>query len=127
MVRVKNSVSAHNRHKKILRQASGYYGARSRTYRVAYQSVIKSKQYAYRDRRQKKRMFRQLWINRINIASRQYGLTYSCLINSLHKSSVNINRKMLSELAVLDKTAFLEFVNKAKFYLKNTHIKTITV
>lgn len=123
MVRVKGSVTARNRHKKILQQASGYYGARSRTYRIAYQSVIKSKQYSYRDRRQKKRIFRQLWISRINAASRQYGIPYNHFINSLHKSSIYINRKMLSELAVFDKTAFLEFINKAKVFLKDTDNK----
>lgn len=118
MVRVKRGVTARNKHKKVLKQASGYYGARSRTYRVAYQSIIKSGQYSYRDRRQKKRIFRQLWINRINAAARQHGLTYSCFIDSLYKSSVYINRKMLSEIAINDEVAFIEFINKAKLYLK---------
>lgn len=126
MVRVTNSVVARNKHKKILRQASGYYGARSRTYRVAYQSVIKSKQYSYRDRKQKKRIFRQLWINRINAASRKYGLSYSCLINNLHKSSIKINRKMLSELAIFDTAAFLEFVNRVKLSINNVNIEKIS-
>lgn len=125
MVRVRRGVTAHYRHKKILQQAAGYYGARSRTYRVAYQSVIKSGQYAYRDRRQKKRLFRRLWINRINAVSRQYGLSYSCLINSLYKSSIHINRKILSELAIFDKSAFLTLINKAKLYLEDTKNKKI--
>lgn len=126
MVRVKNSVPAHNRHKKVLHQASGYYGARSRTYRVAYQSIIKSGQYSYRDRRQKKRTFRKLWISRINAASRQFGLSYSCLINCLHKSSIYINRKVLSELAVFDESAFLIFINKAKLYLEKSKNKNLS-
>lgn len=126
MARVKKGVTAHNRHKKILQQASGYYGARSRTYRIAYQAVIKSGQYSYRDRRQKKRLFRRLWINRINAASRQYGIPYNYLINYLHKSSIYINRKMLSELAIFDKSAFAVFIEKLKNNLNKTkdHILT---
>lgn len=112
MTRVKNSVTAHNRHKKILKKASGYYGARSRTYRIAYQSVLKSGQYSYRDRRQKKRLFRRLWINRINAAARQYGMSYNYLINRLNKSSICINRKILSEIATFDKTTFSNLINK---------------
>lgn len=127
MARVTNAVSARNRHKKILKQASGYYGARSRTYRTGYQSIIKAGQYAYRDRRQKKRVFRQLWISRINSTSRQYELSYNQLINGLNKSSIYINRKMLSEVAMFDKTAFLMYVNKAKQYLKSTQIKSKTL
>lgn len=119
MVRVKTGVIARNKHKKILKKASGYYGARSRTYRTAYQAVIKSGQYSYRDRRQKKRLFRKLWISRINAASRQYGVSYNCFINGLYKSSIQMNRKMLAELAMFDKTAFFMFVKKAKVYLRN--------
>ncbi|URJ28400.1 50S ribosomal protein L20 [Candidatus Blochmannia vicinus (nom. nud.)] len=117
MTRVKNSVVAHARHKKILKQAAGYYGARSRTYRIAYQSVIKSGQYSYRDRRRKKRLFRRLWINRINAASRTSGISYNYLINGLHKSDIYINRKMLAEIAVCDKETFSILVNKVKIGL----------
>lgn len=120
MTRVKNSVVAHNRHKKILKKASGYYGARSRTYRVAYQAVLKSGQYSYRDRRQKKRLFRKLWINRINAASRQYDISYNSLIDGLNKSAIYINRKMLSEIAMFDKETFAILINKIKAHLKNT-------
>lgn len=119
MVRARSSVTAHSKHKKILQKASGYYGARSRTYRVAYQAVIKSGQYSYRDRRQKKRLFRRLWISRINAISRQYGISYSYLINNLRKSSIHINRKILAELAVLDKETFVIFINKIMNNLKN--------
>lgn len=119
MVRVKHSVASHNRHKKILKKASGYYGARSRTYRVAYQAVMRSGQYSYRDRRQKKRLFRRLWISRINAASRQYGMSYNHFINGLNKSFIYINRKMLSELAILDKKTFLMLINKSKIHYKN--------
>ncbi|WP_044026129.1 50S ribosomal protein L20 [Candidatus Blochmanniella vafra] len=113
MTRVKNSIIARARHKKILKQASGYYGARSRTYRVAYQSILKSGQYSYRDRRQKKRLFRKLWINQINAASRQYGITYNILINALRKSSININRKILAKLAQSDKVSFFSIIKNS--------------
>lgn len=93
MARVKRGVIARARHKKILKQAKGYYGARSRVYRVAFQAVIKAGQYAYRDRRQRKRQFRQLWIARINAAARQNGISYSKFINGLKKASVEIDRK----------------------------------
>lgn len=119
MTRVKNSVTAHNRHKKVLKLAAGYYGARSRTYRVAYQAVLKSGQYSYRDRRQKKRLFRKLWINRINAASRQYGVTYNYLINGLNKSAIRINRKMLSEIALFDQATFYNLIIKIKKNLEN--------
>lgn len=122
MVRVKSSVAAHYKHKKILKKTAGYYGARSRTYRIAHQAVIKSGQYSYRDRRQKKRLFRRLWISRINAASRQHGLSYNCFINGLQTASIHINRKMLSELAIFDKTAFFMFVKKSKVCLKNDYI-----
>ncbi|MBU3825114.1 50S ribosomal protein L20 [Oceanisphaera sp. W20_SRM_FM3] len=114
MARVKRGVTARARHKKVLKQAKGYYGARSRVYRVAVQAVTKAGQYAYRDRRQKKRQFRQLWIARINAASRQNGLSYSRFINGLKKASVEIDRKILADIAVHDKTTFSALVNKAK-------------
>ena len=94
------------RRKKILKQAKGYYGARSRSYRVARQAVIKAGQYAYRDRRQRKRQFRALWITRINAAAREHGLSYSRFINGLDKAGIAIDRKVLAELAVEDKAAF---------------------
>jgi large subunit ribosomal protein L20 len=114
MARVKRGVVARARHKKVLKQAKGYYGARSRVYRVAVQAVTKAGQYAYRDRRQKKRQFRQLWIARINAASRQNGLSYSRFINGLKKASVEIDRKILSDIAVHDKVAFTALVAAAK-------------
>ncbi|AZU48089.1 large subunit ribosomal protein L20 [Aeromonas sp. BIGb0405] len=97
-----------------MKAAKGYYGARSRVYRVAVQAVTKAGQYAYRDRRQKKRQFRQLWIARINAAARQNGLSYSRLINGLKKASIEIDRKILSDIAVHDKLAFTALVEKAK-------------
>ena len=102
------------RHKKVLNQAKGYYGARSRVYRVAFQAVIKAGQYAYRDRRQRKRQFRQLWIARINAASRMNGLSYSRFFVGLKKASVEIDRKILADIAVYDKAAFTALVSKAK-------------
>ena len=114
MARVKRGVVARARHKKVLKQAKGYYGARSRVYRVAFQAVPKAGQYAYRDRRAKKRTFRQLWIARINAASRQNGLSYSRFINGLKKTSVEIDRKILADIAVYDQVAFAALVEKAK-------------
>ncbi|WNO60662.1 50S ribosomal protein L20 [Rheinheimera sp. MMS21-TC3] len=114
MPRVKRGVTARARHKKVLNQAKGYYGARSRVYRVAFQAVIKAGQYAYRDRRQRKRQFRQLWIARINAASRMNGLTYSRFIAGLKKASIEIDRKILADIAVYDKVAFTALVGKAK-------------
>ena len=114
MARVKRGVVARARHKKVLKQAKGYYGARSRVYRVAFQAVTKAGQYAYRDRRAKKRTFRQLWIARINDASRQNGLSYSRFINGLKKTSVEIDRKILADIAVYDQVAFAALVEKAK-------------
>ena len=114
MARVKRGVIARARHKKVLKQAKGYYGARSRVYRVAFQAVTKAGQYAYRDRRNKKRQFRQLWIARINAASRQNGLSYSRFINGLKKASIEIDRKILADIAVFDKAAFAVLVEKAK-------------
>lgn len=114
MARVKRGVVARARHKKVLKQAKGYYGARSRVYRVAVQAVTKAGQYAYRDRRNKKRQFRQLWIARINAAARQNGMSYSRFINGLKKASVEIDRKILSDIAVHDKAAFTALVDAAK-------------
>jgi large subunit ribosomal protein L20 len=106
MARVKRGVTARARHKKILKLAKGYYGARSRVYRVAKQAVIKAGQYAYRDRKQKKRQFRALWIVRINAAARQFGISYSRLINGLNKANVAIDRKVLADMAVRDIESF---------------------
>ena len=106
MARVKRGVVAKARHKKILRQAKGYYGARSRTYKVAKQAVIKAGQYAYRDRRQRKRQFRALWITRINAAARQHGLSYSRLVNGLKLADIQVDRKVLADIAVHDPEAF---------------------
>ncbi|GAA4503137.1 50S ribosomal protein L20 [Pseudaeromonas paramecii] len=114
MPRVKRGVTARARHKKVMKAAKGYYGARSRVYRVAKQAVTKAGQYAYRDRRQKKRQFRQLWIARINAASRQNGLSYSRFIDGLKKASIEIDRKILSDIAVHDKATFTALVEKAK-------------
>ncbi len=114
MPRVKRGVVARRRHKKILKQAKGYYGARSRVFRVAKQAVTKAGQYAYRDRRQRKRQFRALWIARINAASRVNGLSYSRFIAGLKKASVEIDRKVLADLAVHEKSAFAAIVAKAK-------------
>ncbi len=114
MARVKSGKTARNRHKKIMKEAKGYYGARSRTYRSAFQAVIKASQYAYRDRRQRKRQFRQLWIARINAAARQSGLSYSKFINGLKKASIEIDRSILADIAIFDKAAFIKLTEKAK-------------
>lgn len=114
MPRVKRGVTARRRHKKILSQAKGYYGARSRIYRVAVQAVTKAGQYAYRDRKVKKRTFRQLWIARINAQSRAEGITYSQFINGLKKSGIELDRRVLADMAIHDKEAFAELANKAK-------------
>ncbi len=114
MPRVKRGVTAHARHKKVLDQAKGYYGARSKVYRVAKQAVIKAGQYAYRDRRQRKRQFRALWIARINAAARLHGLSYSRLIAGLNKAGIEIDRKILAELAFDNEPAFGTLVEQAK-------------
>ena len=114
MPRVKRGVTARARHKKVLKLAKGYYGARSRVYRVAKQAVIKAGQYAYRDRKQRKRQFRALWIVRINAAARLYGIPYSRLINGLTKANVAIDRKVLADIAVRDIDAFGEIAKIAK-------------
>ena len=114
MARVKRGVQAHARHKKVMDKAKGYYGARRKVYRVAKQAVIKAGQYAYRDRRQRKRQFRALWIARINAAARENGLSYSRMINGLSKAGVEIDRKVLADLAVFEKGAFSALAEKAK-------------
>ena len=114
MPRVKRGVVARRRHKKVLKQAKGYYGARSRIFRVAKQAVTKAGQYAYRDRRQRKRQFRSLWITRINAQSRANGLSYSRLINGLRKADIQLDRRVLADLAVHDKPAFAAIVEQAK-------------
>ena len=114
MPRVKRGVQAHARHKKVLDKAKGYYGARRKVYRVAKQAVIKAGQYAYRDRRQRKRQFRALWIARINAAARENGMSYSRFINGLTKAGIEIDRKVLADLAVFDAQAFSALAEKAK-------------
>lgn len=114
MPRAKNNVAAHRRHKKILRLAKGNYGGRSRLYRTARETVQKGMAYAYRDRRNRKRDFRRLWIIRINAAARQNGLSYSAFINGLTKAGVSLNRKMLADIAVKDSTAFAELAETAR-------------
>ena len=114
MTRVKRGVTAKARHKKVLKQAKGYYGARSRVYRVAKQAVIKAKQYAYRDRKQRKRQFRSLWIVRINAAARENGLSYSQFINGMNKAGIVLDRRVLADLAVHEKDAFAALVEQAK-------------
>ena len=114
MPRVKRGVIARARHKKVLKAAKGYRGRRKNVYRVAKQAVMKAGQYAYRDRRQKKRQFRTLWIARINAASRECGLTYSRFMNGLKKAAIEVDRKVLADLAVFDKAAFGQFVEIAK-------------
>lgn len=114
MPRVKRGVTAKARHKKVLKRAKGHYGARSRVYRVAKQSVIKAGQYAYRDRRQRKRQFRTLWNIRINAAARECGLSYSRLINGLQKAAIAIDRKILADIAMNDKVGFAAIAEKAK-------------
>ena len=114
MPRAKSSVVSRNRHRKILKLAKGYRGSRSKVYRVAKQAVMKALAYAYRDRRQKKRDFRKLWIARINAATRMNGMSYSRFINGLKKAGVEVNRKMLADLAVNDANAFTQLVQVAK-------------
>lgn len=114
MPRVKRGVTARKKHKKVLKKAKGYYGARSRVFRVAEQAVTKAGQYAYRDRRQKKRQFRALWIIRINAAARMFGLSYSRMMNGLKKAEVEIDRKVLADLAVHDIDTFGKVAEKAK-------------
>jgi large subunit ribosomal protein L20 len=114
MARVKRGVTSHARHKKVLKAAKGYYGRRKNTIRVAKQAVEKANQYAYRDRKRKKRTFRALWIQRLNAAVRPFGLTYSRFIDGLGKSGVLVDRKILSDLAIREPAAFQVIVEKAK-------------
>ncbi|HOK62922.1 MAG TPA: 50S ribosomal protein L20 [Soehngenia sp.] len=114
MARVKRGVNAKKRHKKVLKQAKGYYGAKSKLFRPANQAVMKSLNYSYIGRKQRKREFRKLWIARINAASRQNGLSYSKFINGLKKANIEVNRKMLSEMAINDAEGFAKLVEIAK-------------
>lgn len=114
MPRVKRGVTAHARHKKVLDLAKGYRGRRKNVYRIAKEAVMKAGQYAYRDRRQKKRQFRVLWIARINAAARECGLPYSVFMNGLRKAAIEVDRKVLADIAVFDKPAFAKIVEQAK-------------
>ncbi len=114
MARVKRGVTSHAKHKKVLRRAKGYYGRRKNTIKVARQAVEKAGQYAYRDRRVRKRNFRALWIQRINAAARTHGLTYARFINGLGKAGIEIDRKVLADLAVREPDAFKVLVDKAQ-------------
>ena len=114
MTRVKNGVQTKRRHKNVLKEASGYFGSKHRLYKSAKEQLMHSSVYAYRDRRQKKREFRKLWITRINAACRMNDISYSKFINGLTKAGIEVNRKMLSEIAINDMDAFKELVNVAK-------------
>jgi large subunit ribosomal protein L20 len=123
MARVKRGVTAHAKHKKVLKAAKGFYGRRKNTIRVAKQAVERSQQYAYRDRKNRKRSFRALWIQRINAAVDEHGLTYGRFIDGLNKAGIEIDRKILSDMAIHEPQAFVAMVGKAKValeYLKNT-------
>ena len=123
MARVKRGVTSHAKHKKVLKKAKGYYGSRKNTIRVAKQAVEKAAQYAYRDRKVRKRNFRSLWIQRINAGAREHGLTYGRLIDGLNKAEIEVDRKVLSDLAIHEPEAFSALVAKAKTalnYLKDT-------
>src|SRR5437868_6019351 len=126
MARVKRGVTSHARHKKVLKAAKGYYGRRKNTIRVAKQAVEKANQYAYRDRKRKKRTFRALWIQRVNAAVRPFGLNYSRFIDGLTKAGVLVDRKVLAELAIAEPTAFQAIVEKAKDSLPAAAIATHT-
>jgi len=119
MPRVKRGVVAHARHKKVLDKAKGYRGARSKVLRVAKQAVTKAGQYAYRDRRQRKRQFRALWIARINAGARENGMSYSVFMNGLKKAAIEIDRKVLSDIAIFDKPAFAALVEKSRAGLES--------
>ncbi len=114
MPRVKRGVTARAAHKKVIARAKGYRGRRKNVFRVANEAVMRAGQYAYRDRRNKKREFRSLWITRINAAVREHGLSYSVFMNGLRKAEITVDRKVLADIAVLDKPAFTRFVEKAK-------------
>jgi len=114
MPRVKRGVTARASHKKVIARAKGFRGRRGNVFRIANEAVMRAGQYAYRDRRRKKRDFRALWITRINAAAREHGLSYSTFMNGLRKAAIAIDRKVLADIAVLDKPAFTKFVEKAK-------------
>ena len=114
MARVKRGTTTHARHKKVLEQSKGFVGRSSTTYRAAIERLEKSLQYAYRDRRNKKRDFRGLWIQRINAAVREHGMTYSAFMNGLKKAEIEVDRKVLADLAVADKAAFAQLASQAK-------------
>ena len=114
MPRVKRGVTARARHKKVIALAKGYRGRRKNVYRIAKEAVMRAGQYAYRDRRNRKRVFRALWITRINAAVREHGLTYSVFMNGLKRAAIELDRKVLADLAVFDKAAFAQLVEKAK-------------
>ncbi|MDI6025264.1 50S ribosomal protein L20 [Corticibacterium sp. UT-5YL-CI-8] len=118
MARVKRGVTSHAKHKKVLEQAKGFYGRRKNTIRIAKQAVEKSKQYAYRDRKNRKRNFRALWVQRINAAVREHGLTYGRFIDGLNKSNIEIDRNILSDMAIHEPQAFATLVAKAKVALE---------
>jgi len=120
MARVKRGVTAHAKHKKVLKAAKGYYGRRKNTIRVAKQAVEKANQYAYRDRKRRKRTFRALWIQRLNAAVRPFGMNYSRFIDGLNKSGLMVDRKVLSDLAITEPAAFQAIVEKAKASLPAT-------
>ena len=114
MPRANSSVPRHCRHRKVVKQAQGYYGARSRTFKSAKDAVTKAGLYSYRDRRQRKRQFRRLWITRINAACRLNGITYSAFINALNVKGIELNRKVLADLALQDPQSFTDLVNSVK-------------
>jgi large subunit ribosomal protein L20 len=123
MARVKRGVTSHAKHKKVLKAAKGFYGRRKNTIRIAKQAVEKSKQYAYRDRKNRKRTFRALWVQRINAAVREHGLTYARFIDGLNKAGIELDRKVMSDMAIHEPQAFAALVVQAKGaleYLKNT-------
>ena len=122
MARVKRGVVAKARHNKVLKKAKGYYGARSKLFKTAKQAVIKAGQYAYRDRRQRKRQFRALWITRINAAARLHDMSYSRLINGLNRAEIEIDRKVLADIAVRDPEAFGAIAAQAKAALADTSV-----
>ena len=120
MARVKRGVTAHAKHKKVFKAAKGFYGRRKNTIRIAKQAVEKANQYAYRDRKRKKRTFRALWIQRINAAVREHGLTYGRFIDGLNKAGIEIDRKVLADLAVKDAAGFKALVDAAIAKVKDT-------
>lgn|SRR5688572_17585290 len=114
MPRVKRGVTARARHQKVIKAAKGFRGRRGNVFRIANEAVMRAGQYAYRDRRNKKRVFRALWITRINAAAREHGMSYSVFMNALRKAEIEVDRKVLADIAVLDKPAFAKFVEAAR-------------